>query len=161
MQSYSLRASAVCFLALFFCGGREAQFPGRVLDGKTARIKKAACGRCGAPPDHQKSIRFFTINDMVDSPCTNPYKTRRLRSLLEPFLQNGPKKYQKSIRFPVKVDDILGLCKMSKKHWSQSISEHSGKLIKIPYKTCRLWRLLRSISQNGSKKHQKKHQEFH
>ena len=96
-------ASPVCFSGpVCFFGGREAHFPGRGLDGKTARIKKAACGRCGTPPDHQKSIRFITIIDMVDSPCTNPYKTCRLRSLLEPFLQKGIQKYQKSIRFTSK-----------------------------------------------------------
>ena len=113
-------ASPACFSGpVSFFGGREAQFPGRVLDGKTARIKKAACGRCGTPPDHQKSIRFITIIDMVDSPCTNPYKTCRLRSLLEPFWQKDIKNYQKSISFFTQT---------------HMVNHHVGK----PYKTCRL-----------------------
>ena len=42
-----------------------------------------------APPDHQKSIRFFTISHMADSPCRDPYKTCRLLILLELFLHLG------------------------------------------------------------------------
>ena len=50
-------------------------------------------------PNHQKSIRFFSRLHMVESPCSKPYKTCRLFRLLGPLLQNGTKKYQKSIRF--------------------------------------------------------------
>ena len=40
-------AWAVCFSGpVFFFGGSEASFPGWGLDGKPARIKKAASGRC-------------------------------------------------------------------------------------------------------------------
>ena len=91
----------------------------------------------------------------MKSSIPKPYKTCRLRRLLEPFLQNGPKKYQKALGFSVKVDAILRLRKTSKKHWLHNVLEHPKKLLKIPYKTCRLWRLLRPFSQNGSGKHQK------
>ena len=87
---------------------------GPILFSLKGRLKPKAQAKPKAPPDHQKSIRFFTIIHMADSPCPNPYKTCRLRSLLEPFLQNGTKKYQKGLGFPLKVDDNLGLCKISK-----------------------------------------------
>ena len=42
------RAWAVCFSGpVFLSGGRQARFPGRSLDGKPARGKKAASGPCG------------------------------------------------------------------------------------------------------------------
>ena len=47
-----------------------------------------------------------------------PYKTCRLWILLGPFSQNGSKKYQKALGFSVKVEVVLRLRKMSKKHWS-------------------------------------------
>ena len=43
--------------------------------------------------------------------------------ILEPKTQNGSGIDQQSIRFPVKVEGVLRLCKMSKKHWSYSILE--------------------------------------
>ena len=57
----------------------------------------------------------FEATGKVDK---TPYKTCRLRRLLEPFMQNRPGKYQKALGFSVKVDDNWGLRKMSKKHWS-------------------------------------------
>ena len=84
-----------------------------------------------------------------------PYKTCRLWRLLRPFSRNGFQKYQKSIRFSVKVDVIWRLRKTSKKHWLHNVLEHPEKLLKIPYKTCRLWGLLRPFSRNGSQKYQK------
>ena len=35
-----------------------------------------------------------------------PYKTCRLLIILGPFSEKGPQKYQKSIRFSLKVDDV-------------------------------------------------------
>ena len=70
------------------------------------------------------------------------------------FSQNGPEKYQKSIRFSLKVDAVLRFRKTSKPLVKQRF-EASKKLMKIPYKTCRLWSLLGSFLRNGIKKHQK------
>jgi len=84
-----------------------------------------------------------------------PYKACRLWRLLGPFSPYGSKKYQKSIRFSVKVEVVLRLRKTSKKHWPHNVLELPEKQLEIPYKTCRLWRLLGPFSQNGSKKYQK------
>ena len=43
-----------------------------------------------------------------------PYKTCRLLVLLVPFSEKDPQKYQKPLRFPLKVDDVLRVCKTSK-----------------------------------------------
>ena len=144
-------------------------------------------GRLGAPrilwPLHKvttqfiKNVGFNSKTRMVDCPCSNPCKTCRLLTLLNPFLQNVSKRYPKSImlisksgwrfttlqnvkkplvlahfeasrkvhktsyqivvygdfggnfrkmdlksikniRFPLKVECVLRLCTMSKKHWS-------------------------------------------
>ena len=106
-------------------------------------------------PRSSKKHYVFSKLDMVKYPCSNPYKTCRLLRLLRPFLQNSSEKHQKALCLSVTVDGVLRSCKMSKKHWSQSILEHPGKLMEIPYKTCRLWRPLRSFTQNGSRKYQK------
>ncbi len=46
----------------------------------------------------------------------------------------APESIQKALGFSLKVDGVSRLRKMSKKHWSQTISGHAKKLIKIPYK---------------------------
>ena len=92
---------------------------------------------------------------MRDHHVRNPYKTCRLWRLLGAISACGPKILQKSIRFSVKVEVVLRLRKTSKKHWLHNVLELPEKLLKIPYKTCRLWRLLRPFSQNGSEKYQK------
>ena len=61
----------------------------------------------------------------------------------------APEMIKKALGFSVKVEGVLRLCKMSKKHWSQSILEHRKKLIKIPYKTCRILIILEPKTQNG------------
>ena len=35
-----------------------------------------------------------------------------------PFRKTAPKSIQKALGFPLKVDGVLRLCKISKKHWS-------------------------------------------
>ncbi len=67
-----------------------------------------------------------------------PYKTCRFLILLWPFSQNGTQKYQKALGLSVKVDAVLRFRKTSKKHWLHNVLEQPKKLIKIPYKTCRL-----------------------
>ncbi len=86
-----------------------------------------------------------------------PYETCRFLILLGPFSQKGIGKYQKSIRFSVKVDVVSRLRKTSKKHWLHNVLELPKKLFEIPYKTCRLWRLLRLFSQKWLQKVSKKH----
>ena len=44
---------------------------------------------------------------------------------------------------------------MLKKHWSQSVFECRNKLIKIPYKTCRILIILEPETQNGLQNDQK------
>ncbi len=68
------RASAVCFSGpVCFFGGREAHFPGRGLDGKRARIKKAACPD-GHPPNYRKSTRFIDKTHMGNPDSQNLIK---------------------------------------------------------------------------------------
>ena len=67
----------------------------------------------------------------------------------------APKMIKKALGFPLKVEGVLRPCKMSKKHWSQTILEHPEKLIKIPYKTCRIRIISESKSQNGTQNDQK------
>ena len=90
---------------LFGLLGRAETRPGRVLLvlGITPPLYLDPRSPTSAPPAHQKSIRFFTISHMADSPCPNPYKTCRLLMLLEPFQRCGLKKHQKSIRFFTKI----------------------------------------------------------
>ena len=66
----------------------------------------------------QKSIRFLTINHMAIHHVENPYKTCRNLIILEPETQNGLQNDQKALGFPPKVDDVLRLRKILKKHWS-------------------------------------------
>ena len=84
-----------------------------------------------------------------------PYETCRILIILEPKRKMASKTIKKALGFSLKVDGVSRLRKMSKKHWSWSILEHREKLIKIPYRTCRLWRRLRSFSQNGTQNYQK------
>ena len=72
-----------------------------------------------------------------------------------PFRHMAPKSIKKALGFSVKVEVVLRLRKTSKKHWPHNVLELPKKLFEIPYKTCRLWRLLGPFSQNGSKKYQK------
>ena len=68
--------------------------------------------------NHQKSIRFIDKTHMAFHHVEKAYKTCRLLILSVPLWQNDAKKFQESIRFSVKVDGVLRLCKTSKKHWS-------------------------------------------
>ena len=61
-----------------------------------------------------KNVEFHSKTHMVETPCSNPYETCRLWSLLRHFSQNGLKKYQKSIRFSLKVDAVSRIGKTSK-----------------------------------------------
>ena len=72
----------------------------------------------------------------------------------EPFSRNGPKMYKKPLGFPVKVHDILRLCKTQKTLVKQRFGA-SKKFIKIPYKTSRLLLLLEPFLRFGSEKYQK------
>ena len=62
-------------------------------------------------------------------------------------------KYRKSIRFSVKVDGVLRLCKTSKTV-GQTTFWSIREVNKIHYKTCSLLRLLGPFSRNGHKKYQ-------
>ena len=62
----------------------------------------------------QKSIRFIDKTHMAFRHVAKPYKPCRLLILLGPFLQNGIKKCQKALGFPLKVDVVLRLGKISK-----------------------------------------------
>ena len=107
----------------------------------------------------RKTSKKHWLHNVLERPeklLKIPYETCCLWRLLRLFSQDGSKTYQKSSRFSVKVEVILQLRKTSKKHWLHSVLEHPEKLPKIPYKTCRLWRLLTTLSQNGSKKYQKR-----
>ena len=88
-----------------------------------------------------------------------PYKPCWFLIILEPETQKGLQNDQKAIGFSLKVDGVLRPCEMLEKHWSQSILEHRKRLIKIRYKTCRLWGRLVSFSQNCTQ-NIKKHQVF-
>ena len=47
-----------------------------------------------------------------------PYKTCRTLIVLEPKTQNGIQNDQTALGFPLKVDGVLRLREMLKKHWS-------------------------------------------
>ena len=76
---------------------------------------------------------------------------------LWPGVQSGTKtrSLKEILTLSVRVECVLRLCETSKNHWYNNVLEHPGKLIKIPYKTCRLLILFRSFSQNDSEKYQK------
>ena len=59
---------------------------------KENHVSSSGWAGLAGPPDHQKSIRFFSKTPMGDSPCSNPYKACRLWILLVPILQNGLEK---------------------------------------------------------------------
>ena len=84
-----------------------------------------------------------------------PYKPCRILIILVPKTQNGLQNDQKALGFSLKVDGVLRLREMLKKHWSQSILEHRKKLIKIPYETCRILIIPGPKTQNGIRNDQK------
>ncbi len=63
--------------------------------------------------NHPKPLvkHCFEATGKVDK---TPYETCRLRRFLEPFMQNGTEKYQKSITFIRENEDVLRFCKSSK-----------------------------------------------
>ena len=81
-------------------------------------------------------------------------------SFWSPKRKMASKMIKKALGFSLKVDDVLRLRKMLKKHWSQSVFERRKKLIKIPYKTCRIWIISEPKTQNGLQNDQK-HYVFH
>ena len=57
---------------------------------------------------------------------------------LMPFSKTTPKFHQKALGVSVKVEGVLRLCETSKSYWLNNVLGQPKKLIKIPYKTCRL-----------------------
>ena len=71
------------------------------------------------------------------------------------FRKIGSQKYQESIRFHWKLMPFDVLAKHRKPLVKQRF-EASGKVDKIPYKTCRLWSLLGPFLRFGLQKYQKR-----
>ncbi len=116
----------------------QSKFLGLLKECLMGILVKTAFRPHQNPTKSSKNVGLYSKTHMVEFPCSEPYKTCRILIILEPETQNGLQNDQKALGFPLKVYAVLRLREMLKKHWSQSILEHRKKLIKIPYRTCRL-----------------------
>ena len=65
--------------------------------------------------------------------CPKPYKPWGNSTILEPFSQNVPQKYQKPLGFPVFHVAFSRPGKIIKKHWQNRVLRQRKSVRRIPY----------------------------